>query len=156
MSDTHDDTLVNGLKRILSGMVVLGSKIRFFTWSLLLGQLHDVRRLVRADHQFVESLSDDIATRIQANGGTLSGPFSQFSRTSSIREVMGESATNPLVQLALDHDQMVSDTQFVVLMLQETPDAETAHLMFHSVEAHQEWSQSLRALAKNNETLRLV
>ena len=153
MPDNQDDTLVNGLKRILSGTVVLGNKIRFFIWSMPLHFDREVERLVKADQEFVETLSDDIATCIKEHGGQLSGPYGEFARTSSIHEKLTEGTSSPLVQLASDHDQMVSDTQFVVLMLPEAPDEKTAHLMFHSVEAHQEWSESLRMLA--NKTLNM-
>ncbi len=141
----QDKTMIEGIIRILASTLVLRCKARFFAWSV--GQDADpkARDFFYKDYDMLDRLCDELARRISQIGGRVPGAYSTLAAISSIKETETRPVPQMIQQLAVDHEQMVFDAQFLVSILQTQDDTVSIDLLLRSMDEHKSCAEKLRA-----------
>lgn len=138
-------TLLNkAMIRLLAGTIVLTCKTRFSLWSIKTESL--ATAILRQDHAMLDVLCNDLAVRIGVNGGSLPGTYPEFFPLSSIGSDLPDSITDKLAALAIDHERLVCDSQFVTVLAEKRPDVESEDLLMRSIEQNAHAAERLKQL----------
>lgn len=124
-------THTNGLVRVLASIVVLRAKVRCFIWSLGASPKSMLKSLLDGDHHLLDHMSDDLAQAINERGGKIPCHYSNLLQLSSIQED-DPSLTEPksvMDQLLDDHQQVVLDLDFLIILLKQDNDQPIERLL---------------------------
>ncbi|WP_228015755.1 ferritin-like domain-containing protein [Leptolyngbya ectocarpi] len=95
-----------------------------------------LKSLLDGDHHLLDHISDDLAEAINKRGGTIPCHYSQLLKLSSISEEE-PSITAPksvMDQLLADHQQVVRDLDFLIILLQQDNDQPIERLLQNLLE----------------------
>ena len=141
-----------GLLRLLADTFVLLYKARHLSWRVNGDLGHGVRAIVRQDHRALDEAADKIARRIRTLGREVPPSYAELVGCSSIAQELGVRPEMEMIaQIVQDHLQILSDIDTLVAALPLQDDEETAHLLSHLSQCHENCHQSLGGLVRGED-----
>lgn len=129
MSSEKNHTLISGLTRLLASALVLNCKTRLTNWSLPNGANSKIQRTLHGNRKLLDNVCHQLAKRISCFGGKVPTSYSRIFAISSVKFQDVDNTEQRLEQLSEDHRQLVTDTNFLVTILETTADEETEQVL---------------------------
>ena len=132
--------IAEGLKRLLADSYTLYLQTHNFHWNVSGPQFRELHLMFEEHYTELAIAVDDIAERIRTLDVAAPGTYKEFSRLSSIEEMLD--------LLTKGHEQVVKTSRDVLKLAQSADDESTAALVSDRMRIHEKTSWMLRATRK--------
>ena len=141
--------IADGLKRLLADSYTLYLQTHNFHWNVTGVHFRELHLMFEEHYTELAVAVDDIAERIRTLDVAAPGPYKEFVKLSSIKDVDGVPESNEMVKLLTKgHEQVIKTAREVLQVAQAADDESTAALVSDRMRVHEKTSWMLRASQK--------
>ncbi len=147
LSDTQRKQIADGLNKLLADSYTLYLKTHNFHWNVTGPMFQTLHLMFETQYNELFLAVDLIAERIRALGHYAEASYSQFSKSTGVKEETGHpSAEDMIRQLIEGQEQVVRTARELLTKCEEAHDAPTADLLTQRMELHEKNAWMLRSL----------
>lgn len=138
MSDTHQQTVADGLADLLADTYTVYLKTHNFHWNVTGPAFHSLHGLFEAQYTELAAAVDEIAERIRTLGETAPGSYRAFAaRTKIVESETVPAAPDMLAELAADQMTIAATAKRVIADAERAGDAASVDLLVRRIDTHE-------------------
>ncbi len=147
ISEEGKREIAQGLSRLLADTYLLYLRTHNFHWNVTGPLFQTLHFMFEQQYTELAVAVDRIAERIRTLGYPAPGTYAEFTRLSSIEEVLGVPNAAEMIRLIVeDQETVVSTARALLPVLERQSDEATAQLLAQRMDVHEKTAWMMRSL----------
>jgi starvation-inducible DNA-binding protein len=150
ISEKGREDIAKGLSHFLADTYTLYLKTHNYHWNVTGPMFQTLHIMFEGQYTELADAVDLIAERIRALGVKAPGSYEEFSKLTSIKEVIGEtSAMQMVADLVHSHEQVIRTARGLFPIVDECHDQPTNDMLTQRLQIHEKTAWMLRSLLES-------
>ena len=147
ISEKNREDIAKGLSHFLADTYTLYLKTHNYHWNVTGPMFQTLHIMFEGQYTELATAVDLVAERIRALGVKAPGSYQDFSKLTSIKEIVGDQNAHQMIaDLVHCHEQVIKTARGLFPMVQECHDEPTADLLTQRLQTHEKTAWMLRSL----------